>query len=339
MHTLSSPTALKSENLQFIKFIAALAVILSHSFSINGNVYGKEFFNRYTDGALALGDISVSVFFICGGYLISASLNKNNGFCRFFKARIIRLVPPLAFVVVICTVLGCFFSTLTLPEYYSDMGTYKYLLNIVFVPVHSLPGVFKTNPKTAVNGSLWTLPVEFADYICVFILFKLGLADKKKFIFTLPFPIAAIIIERYLPGVLAAAVRPTVLFYIGAAFFVYRDKIKLSFMTASVLLLIFALLIYFKLPDIAVYFCLPYVILYISFGLKQLPKAVGNLGNISYSMYLWGFPVQQSFLHFFGICDPYFSFCICAVITIALAYVTYLICEKGIVKFRQKRNL
>ncbi len=44
-----------------------------------------------------------------------------------------------------------------------------------------LPGVFESNPyPNAVNGSLWTLQVEFSMYILLMIGGFIGLLNKKS---------------------------------------------------------------------------------------------------------------------------------------------------------------
>ena len=83
-----------------------------------------------------------------------------------------------------------------------------------------------------VNGSLWTLPVEFACYILCFILYKIGFFKKKWFPWLIPAVVAAnIALPLFLNegSVLLSALRPVTLFFIGVGFYIYRDHIRLSF--------------------------------------------------------------------------------------------------------------
>lgn len=61
----------------------------------------------------------------------------------YFKARIIRIFPPLIFVTfVMAFIVGPIVTELSIDSYFTSVGTYKYLLNSFMILVHDLPGVF-----------------------------------------------------------------------------------------------------------------------------------------------------------------------------------------------------
>jgi len=222
----------KSENLHLMRFIAAIMVIISHSFSIaTGEALG-EWFTVITNNQLTMGGFAVSVFFLCGGYLIAMSVEKNKSAKAFFKARAIRLFPALIAVVIACMFLGIFISDYGPIGYVLSLDTWKYLLNSVFIRVKTLPGVFVTNPYGAVvNGSLWTLPVEFICYVLCFVAYKLKFLEKKRYPISAPIVLAGALavwyVGTYIPMV-HELIRPVLLFYIGMGYWVYREHIILS---------------------------------------------------------------------------------------------------------------
>lgn len=167
----------KSNNLDLMKFLAAWLVIVHHSFDLN--VSNGEWIKVITGGQLDFGTMAVSLF--PGKWsFIAKSVERVQTAGKFFKARFRRVWPPLAAVVVLSVIMGAFITTLSPGAYVSNSITWRYLLNAVFVLQHGLPGVFEHNVYgSAVNGALWTLPVEVACYVACFIVYKLGLLKRN----------------------------------------------------------------------------------------------------------------------------------------------------------------
>ena len=79
-------------------------------------------------------------------------------------------------------VVGPLFTVLPLSSYFADPTTWLYLVRSWFLITFAgtLPGVFETNPyPDAVNGSLWTLPVEACCYAMAAALGSLGLLRRS----------------------------------------------------------------------------------------------------------------------------------------------------------------
>ncbi len=340
---LSDTVGQKSENLHFMRFIAAIMVIISHSFNLSVGHTENEWAILLTDTQLTMGAIAVSIFFLCGGYLISMSMEKAKTASRYFEARLIRLIPPLFFVTLCVTLLGGLLTNLSTIEYYTSVDTWKYLLNSVFVLIHNLPGVFEGNIyNSTVNGALWTLPVEFLCYILCFIAFKLGFMDKKRFPWSIPLVIIGSIGVWIIGGIIPLVrevVRPVLLFYIGMGYWIYRERIRLN---VKYMLIAFAgliLLFVFRLGLPAMLLCFPYIMMTLWFGTNQCSSKIGKLGNYSYGIYLWGFPVQQTIVYFFGgQMNPYVNFLIAIPISIILGILTYEISEKRFLKWYKQRT-
>jgi peptidoglycan/LPS O-acetylase OafA/YrhL len=116
----------------------------------------------------------VLLFFFVSGYLIAGSWQADPRYLRFAEKRIRRIMPALLVVVFITVfLLGPLMTTDA--AYWSDPVTWRYLWrNGLLLPFHALPGVFQGNPLPAVNGSLWTLPVEAFMYLCTPLLVRAG---------------------------------------------------------------------------------------------------------------------------------------------------------------------
>lgn len=286
----------RNNNLNIIRFIAALFVIYSHSFPITGN--GLDYLNRLTDGQIDFGGVAVSIFFFYGGFLICKSVQRTRTAKDFFKARILRIIPPLALVTFfLALIVGPFLTKLSVAEYYTNAGTYKYLLNSVFILFHNLPGVFEDNPfNPTVNGPLWTLPVEFLCYIMCFVLYKLKLLEKKKIIIiSIPaFVIYGVVWNFMADGsLIRAAIRPAVLFLVGMICYIYKDLIPIKPIYGIVALLLCVVSCVFGFFNVIIFVCFTYFLLWIGFGTKIKLSAFGSKHEMSYGMYLIGWPIQQ----------------------------------------------
>ena len=339
---LSEVSKGRDNNLNFIRFIAATLVIYCHSFPFSLGDGNTDILSAFSKGQMTFGGLAVSVFFLFGGFLIAKSVQRLKKAGPYFKARISRIFPCLFVVVTLCAlVLGPVITTLSVKEYYTNPETYKYLLNSVFVLVHDLPGVFTENVyNSTVNGPLWTLPVEFLCYIACFIVYKLGLLTEKKMKWTIPMVIVGYIGVWYIfrnNSLIFGAVRPALLFYIGMFCYVYRDKIKLKLSIAILSLLGFMISCILGVLNITVYFCLPYVLLYLAFGTKKKLSSFGTKAELSYGMYLFGCPLQQTVTMLFGgSMNPMINFIIVLPIDIILAYILYLLVEKPVANLMKK---
>lgn len=171
----------KSTNLHFSRFIAAVLVIFSHSFVITQGKITSEWLYIITKGQLDFGALAVAVFFLGGGYLSAGVMNKYSSLKRYLTTRLVRILPALIFVVICCVLAGSIISSYSFSEYFENAETYRYLLNGFMILQHNLPGVFEEAVYTStVNGSLWTLPVEFLCNIMCYLMFRLGFFDEKN---------------------------------------------------------------------------------------------------------------------------------------------------------------
>ena len=283
---------------------------------------------------MGLGAVVVTLFFLCGGYLIAKSMERLKTFSAFWKARIRRLFPALIFVVTVTVFCGAFLTDLAAADYFASAGTWKYFLNACMIPVHDLPGVFTQNiGYTTVNGSLWTLPVEFACYVGCYLLYKLGIWGKRKFWYSAPLVVAGIggILLISSPGsVLRSVIRPGMMFYLGMLAWNYREYIKLNGKVAAALAVLFVPITYLGYFEWGIYLFFPYIMFYCWFGLKQERfSGMAKWGKYSYGIYLCGYPVQQTIVSLCGgSMNPYCNMLLAVPVACILGAAVYHIVEK-----------
>ncbi|MCD4556759.1 acyltransferase family protein [Schaalia sp. lx-100] len=288
----------RDNNLDLIRFVSAIAVIWSHSFSLTQGPHSLgAFLDQWTDQRLSFGGMAVAVFFLYGGILIAKSCESHPDTRKFFIARCQRIFPQLIFIVLFSTfVWGGVLTTLSITDYLTNGETYRYLLNAILIPVHTLPGVFTFNPyPEVVNGSLWTLPVEFAAYILCYLIFRLTAFRKKTYIWTIIVVIAcAIVYFAFFHLYMLSVVRAVLEFYIGVCLWVWRDKIILR--PSWGILSIFATIVlcYFGWDIAAMLVTFPYACLWLGWGTRRKFSHFAKYGEFSYGIYLWAFPLQQT---------------------------------------------
>lgn len=333
----------RNNNLNILRFIAAACVIVSHSIPLSKGADYADSLSVYTHGRLSLGGVAVGLFFVTGGYLIAKSAETKKTFKNYFMARCIRIFPELIFVtVILALIVGPFLTILTFGEYYGNIGTWKYLLNSIFILQHDLPGVFMENIYGAtVNGPLWTLPVEFMCYIMCFCAYKLKFFTRKTFKYTIPFAVAAGVISTcFLNNFMIAVIRPILLFYIGMGLYVYRDRVVLEQKAGILSILLFIISIFLKADIIAMYIFFPYMIYYIAFGVKHKYSNFGQKWELSYGMYLWGWPVGQTLCMLFsGQMNWIINMLLTLPIAIVLGGVNDYIINRNIKKYTQRSKI
>lgn len=335
----------RDNNLDLIRFIAAVFVIYCHAFPLTLGYGVPDPLSAVTDDQMSFGSLAVGIFFVYGGFLICKSMCRLQNAKEYFKARVLRIFPPLIVVtLVLALIAGAILTKDT--DYFLNGGTYLYLLNGLLVgvllSVQNLPGVFTDNIYgQAVNGPLWTLPIEFICYIMCFVFYKLKLLCKKNMIWgTLIFSagcIGAWYLSDSIP-MLAPMIRPMGLFFAGMLYYVYRDKIKLRFLwcLAALAGMVFSAVL--GILNITVFLFFPYFFIYIGYGTKIKVSNFAKYGEISYGMYLCAWPVQQILVQIFeNDMTPFMNFIITVPISMVLGFLICKLVEQPIAKW-QKRS-
>lgn len=325
-------------NLDLIRIILASMVIIGHVFALNGfNVKWYDPVN-YFFPYLYSGSLAVQMFFFISGLLVTTSLFRSQSPTKFIISRLFRLVPALAFVIIITVfIIGPVLTTFNLSTYFHSPLTYNYLQGIKFIPQEVLPGVFENNLyKNVVNGSLWTLPKEMYCYIVLLCIF---LITQRRAYLLWNILFFAILIDSVLPnkilfGWLGENSELNILplcFALGVFFANNADKISINLQSlfGSILVMYF-----FKetpYAHIILIFTSAIVILYLAsnkYVIKFKPKY-----DISYGIYLWGFLVQQTIYFYIGQVHPLLHMTIALFITTLLAIGTHLLVEKRFIRW------
>ena len=292
-------------NFDLIRLIAAIAVVIAHTAS------RSQYDVLLVVEKILSPKVAVDIFFIVSGFLIFRSFENSSSLTSYIKKRAKRILPAYVAVIVVSAFALYFVSSVSFQEYFGLTWIKYIFFNLITLNFlqSSLPGVFENNDIQAVNTSLWTIKVEIMFYIAVpIIVYILNKTDRFWGIVAIYFLLIAYStgvmqlsdrlspelltqLEQQLPGQLAFFVSGALLYYFYDKF--VRNISLLMFVSSFILVLHnYALSVYFLFPIslaiIAIYFCLMF-------------KYLGNFGkhgDFSYGMYIWHFPILQTFLHF-----------------------------------------
>lgn len=334
----------RDNNFNLIRFCAALAVLISHSFAVAIGSGSAEPMRRTL--GLTWGYVAVDVFFLTSGFLVTASLLTRRSLVGFAWARALRILPAL-WVMLVLTVfgLGVAVTSRSPHGYVTARETWRYLFkNAILVRgmVPDLPGVFSSNPiRSVVNGSLWTLGPEVEMYV---ILFALGIAAAiSRRLGVIRWSVIAIAIWAavlyFRNGDFDSSLhdfsRLAFLFFLGASCYLLKDRIPFDRSTFFVLLAVVLL----SAMDRRVFFvvfsvALPYVVFYMAYGFGGRVRAFNRWGDYSYGIYIYAFPVEQTTAHFIPGISVAALMGISAIVTLLLAMLSWHLLEKQALKLK-----
>jgi len=294
-------------NFHFVRLAAASFVVVAHSYGLLGLPVPSWF-------GVRVSAFAVRIFFVVSGYLVCESWNRDASVYRYLLRRSLRILPGLAMVIALSAlVLGPLLTQRSLGEYFNDPQLAQYFWNIALAPSYNLPGVFGHNPlNTAVNGSVWTLPAEFAMYLllpfygtaasplCRRVLLPVALVGLGGAGYHFALQPA-----EMQPGVWWSSV-PQLLrwapyFLAGAAVRIWRLERFLNLHAAVAAL---ALLSFtsgsVQLHEALLLLLTPYVVLAFCLTPNPVLERFGRHADISYGVYLYSYPIQQTLIACLG---------------------------------------
>ncbi len=301
---LGSVDRSRDNNLNLIRLAAALMVLVSHSYVLAPGGPRAEPWHAL---GITPGAIAVDVFFFCSGLLVMSSWWHVPSLRAFALARAARVLPGLWAMVALSVPVLYLFSKADAAGYFGAPETWIYVLKnstLFGGTTGLLPRVFEDNPFAgAVNGSLWTLPHEVRCYAllaAVGVVARLA-GHRQRQAVTLAWALlalgaAALLVRAALQGADDPRSRLLLMFSLGALAYQGRDRLRLraGAAFACVAVLAAGTLLQSRLYT-AVY---PLPLAYLVLALAYLPggalRQFNRLGDYSYGVYIYAFPVQQA---------------------------------------------
>ena len=323
----------RANNFQLIRLAAATAVVLFHSYALTDHWTDEPLWRRVPE--FNFGALGVACFFVISGFLVTQSWLARERVAPFVAARILRIYPALVAAVALTLVLGGASSALDWRSFLAHPQTFDYIVHVTpgWEIRHRLPGAFPTNPiPHDVNGSLWTLPVELRLYVAVLLAGVAGLLARRVALFATLWLMLAVYLWHPalfpLPSLDKVTADLVLLFALGALTYVWRAAIPVSPVIAAAAIL----LVVVNPADLArgALFAplLAYVVLVIAYHPHLVWPAFNRIGDYSYGVYVYSFPIQQTLVQRIPGIEPMPLFAAGLALTLVIAVLSWHCLER-----------
>jgi len=332
-------------NFKFIRLAAALLVVEGHT---------RRLFHREADidsniqfHILYLG---LPTFFFLSGLLVAQSLEKSSSWKQFVWKRILRLYPAPCLSILCCAcIMGPILTTLPLKSYLTSPMLYQYLAGCSIIKIfYRLPGVFEhsVNGSQGVNNSLWSLTLEWKLYAGLLIVSLIRVPYKRILLVILILSLIfcgyffyqpASDLIRKLAGShfrLFPNVSLTPLFLIGVLCHIYKRSLVIRNYWIVIILVCFALSLYFQIFRLT-YFCLlpAFILLAASRGTSWVRKITPG-PDLSYGIFVFGFPVQQLISNYIRPGHIWTFYFLAVLFVLPLAFLSWYGVEKRALRWK-----
>ncbi len=314
----------------------ASMVIFGHSFALSFNQNATEPFS-YLFPFTYSGSIAVKVFFFISGILVTNSLIESRSIRKFIIARFLRIYPAFAATIIISSLMIFpFFYHGSTKNYFLYANYISYIANSLYLNTQFfINGVFTGNHDNgSVNGSLWTIVIEVSAYLvvmCLFIFtgFRSRLAVNAICLAIITLPLTNIDGLNFIVDKSSEAYLLPSCFALGSLYAFNKDAIKVTMLTPIAFFIIYKVTYSSVLSQFCFYSSVCTLLLWIS--TVDIIKSIKIKKDISYGLYLWGFPVQQALCYLFKL-STYQLFFYSLVITVIFAILSFIIVERPSMK-------
>ncbi|HEY1461266.1 MAG TPA: acyltransferase [Casimicrobiaceae bacterium] len=304
MIRLGDHTSGRANNTQLLRLLAASAVMFFHSYAFTGRTNDEPLYQLTLH--THFGSLGVKCFFVLSGFLVTQSWLRRSHLPTFAAARALRIYPALFAAVALSILLGSMATIVPWREYMSSPMTISYAWHnaLGWHVEYLLPGAFASNPfPNGVNGSLWTLAIELRLYVAVAVFGAIGLLARKRYWAAAFCALLALFSMRpewllVKPNELVAH-ELVLLFALGSLAYAWRDSIPLSIVATLAGVALYAWNPAGSMRGFAFNVLVTYTVLVLAYHPRLQWPPANRLGDYSYGMYVYAFPIQQTIVYRF----------------------------------------
>jgi peptidoglycan/LPS O-acetylase OafA/YrhL len=333
----------RTNNFDFVRLMAALSVLISHQFALHNQ--GEPLVFQYQ----TLGGYAVMVFFAISGYLITSSWQHDPNIWRFAARRLLRIWPGLLCTVLVCgLVLGPIVTEVSLATYFADPTTRRFFGTAFFFVSPFLPGVFPHSPLAYIpNGVLWTIPIELRCYGYLGIFGIFGVLRYRWVMLAL-----LVATSAWYYGIHSAEavfnqthqhlfeIEYATFFFSGSCLYLFREYCMVGTRKlVGLVIAVGACLVAYYTGHllIAAFVLTPFLVLALSTESFPILHRFGRFGDLSYGVYIYAFPVQQTTIWLTPNFDIYQHFAIAIPSTLVIAWLSWHLIENPALNLKPRR--
>ncbi len=284
-----------------LRLFFALLVVFSHCYDVT-NTGAVEPLALLTRNQLHFGAFAVNCFFLISGFLIATSWDQGHGLVDFLRKRVFRIYPGFVAACIVCAFIFAPLSTGDPVAYLRQIDLPRFAMRAAMLRTLDLPDTFPINPHHGINVPLWTIAYEFLCYLLVAALGATRIVRRRWVVAALyAGAVAGLALwPANRVGALSDLLRFTTFFLGGMCFHLYRDRLPWSgrWLVTALAVLVATCLTGNGL-GIAMATFGAYVLFHVAF-LPARPFRAARFGDLSYGVYLYGWPIQQWVVYFLG---------------------------------------
>jgi peptidoglycan/LPS O-acetylase OafA/YrhL len=339
----------RQNNFAFVRLFLAVLVLVSHSPEMIDGNQDREILVRLFHG-WSFGAIAVAGFFLLSGYLILQSWESTPRLGPYLAKRGRRIFPGFVAASFLCAFLvGPLGSAAR--SYFARFQWPDFLTGVLLLKPPVIPPVFAGTPYPLVNGSMWTIEYEARCYLLVAALGLCGVI-RHRWMWLATTVLVMVISQNdamadwiAFPGVRhvllgrASFFRFLSFFCVGGCFYLWRGRI--SYARPWILAAVGAgvLAAAAPMPTRPVLTVLGGYLLF-AFVFARVPGLAWfkTTSDISYGVYLCGWPTQKLIHWYFPALSPWWLLALTIPVCFAYGLISWQFIEKPFLRPKSRER-
>ena len=343
-------TTSRSNNFNLLRLLFAVLVLLSHAPEMVDTDNHRELLYRFF-GTSSLGAVAVDGFFLLSGCLIVQSWQRTPDLRDFMKKRVLRIYPGFVVASLVSALIVGPLAAVP-AAYFAHFNLLHFLKSVLFLQQPSTPPVFSGKFWPMVNSSMWTIAFEFRCYLLVALWGICGLFRRTGLWLALT---ATVLLLSFFPGLFTgirfpggsvligdpvALIRLMSFFCVGGCFALFRERIALKPLWAMLSAgLLFACMFSEKTALLGLATFGAYLLFWFAEVQSPLLARFRRLPDISYGVYLYGWPVERLMVWYFPGISPWLVFALACVFCTGLGLASWFGVERPFLKLKPKKSV